>query len=271
MYLANHDAQPCIAVVPGWVRERVKPMTYEEALDRVVKLLKLSKSDNPNEAALAAAKAQEIMDRFKLEPGAVNAAGVEEPARPFEAIQKFADPLYGTHFGKNPTWKIRLASTLCAANQCRCFLTGGATFLIGRASDASTVRYLYAFLEREVERLAERDGRGNGRTWINNYRLGVVDTLGKRLHEQRAATREAVKTQAFAQAGESAIVRVNQSIARVEQEEREVRAWEKANMKYGSRRSTSFTPDYGAREAGRKTGHEVRLGAPRGGLASGQS
>lgn len=42
-------------------------MNYNEALDKVRKLLRLSESSNPHEAALAASRAQEIMERFKIE------------------------------------------------------------------------------------------------------------------------------------------------------------------------------------------------------------
>lgn len=40
-------------------------MTHE-ALAKAAKLLRLAQSSNPHEASLAAAKAQDIMDRFKL-------------------------------------------------------------------------------------------------------------------------------------------------------------------------------------------------------------
>lgn len=42
-------------------------MTFEEAVEKVRKLLALSKSYNPNEAALAAARAQEITTRYSIE------------------------------------------------------------------------------------------------------------------------------------------------------------------------------------------------------------
>lgn len=251
-------------------------MTHEEAMDRVIKLLKLAKSDNPHEAALAAAKAQDLIDRHKLDVSSASADGTEAD-RPKEAIQKFADPLYVG--SKASTWRIRLASALADANACRIYLQGGDIRLIGRASDASALRYLFAYLCRETDRLTDRDAKGNGKTWVNNFRLGVVDTISRKLREQQRETVAAVKREAeeqqaklFAQVGEaafagpSALVRVNAALVRVEQDRKEVLDWEKENMSYGRARVSNARHDYGARAMGRQAGESIRIGGARGAL-----
>jgi hypothetical protein len=252
-------------------------MTHEEAMDRVIKLLKLAKSDNPHEAALAAAKAQDIIDRYKLDVSSASAES-SEADRPKEAIQKFADPLYVG--SKASTWRIRLASALADANACRIYLQGGDIRLIGRPSDASALRYLFAYLCRETDKLTDRDAKGNGKTWVNNFRLGVIDTISRKLRESQRATREAVKREVeekqaklFAAVGEaafsagpSAIVRVNAAIARMEEDRKEVIDWEKANMSYGRARSSNARHDYGAREMGRRSGESIRIGGAKAAL-----
>jgi len=138
-----------------------KAMTYEEALQKAVKLLRLSQSSNPNEAALAAGKAQEIIDRYNIESVALDMASGDKP-QPDEPIKDFGfDPLdAGTK--KISTWSWRLFTVISRGNGCKGYLTrnkGGGIAIVGRPSDVQTVRYFYAWLKQEVERLAQRDCR----------------------------------------------------------------------------------------------------------------
>lgn len=240
-------------------------MTHSEALARVAKLLRLAKSDNPNEAAVAAAMAQEIMDRFKLQAADVELDGKPKAPEPDEPIRNFGAVPLDTVAG---TWRVRLAVAIAAANQCKPYLQRGIC-LIGRPSDVETCRYVYAWLAGEVERLAGVHARGNGRTWANNFRIGVVDAIAAKLREQHRATVEAVRSEAFATGGEGAIVLVQQSIARVEQRAASVENWAAQNMKLRAGRSSSFRSDFGAREAGLRAGQTVRVGAAKGGLTGG--
>jgi hypothetical protein len=96
-------------------------MTHQQAIEKAVKLLRLAQSCNPHEAALAASRAQEIMDRHKLEglsaeynTDALNRKP-EEPIRDFKA--DLMDP--GT---QSETWKGRLAATVAAVNECKVYL-----------------------------------------------------------------------------------------------------------------------------------------------------
>lgn len=241
-------------------------MTHEQALDKVARLLRLAKSDNPHEAALAASKAQDIIDRYKLGEVALD---YEKP-KPEEPIKEFEAPLDGESHKSASTWKIRLAVSICESNQCKVILRGGAILLIGRPSDAESVRYLYAWLAQEVDRLAERDAKGNGKSWANNFRLGVVDAIGAKVAEQKTITQNGVRTEAFAKAGESALVRVEQSIVALKKRAEDVEEWTKKNLKLRKRTTARTQYHPSAREAGMKAGEEIRLGSAKGGLGSGQ-
>src|SRR5574340_1108320 len=110
-------------------------MTHEEAIAKAVKLLKLAQSDNPNEAALAAARAQEIMDRYKLEglSADYNSAAPAEPDEPIVAFGEPVEPKQGSE------WVVRLILALARANQCRIYQrrTIAGTGLSGRTTSAS--------------------------------------------------------------------------------------------------------------------------------------
>lgn len=227
-------------------------MTHEEAIAKVAKLLRLAQSDNPNEAAIAAARAQEIMDRYKLE--GITADSDKPQAEPEEPIKAFNDPIEAK---QGSTWVVRLIVALADVNQCKCFKSGSATHIIGRPSDAQTVRYLYGWLKAEVNRLAVVHGRGEGNVWKNNFRLGVVDTIARKLHEQQEATKRAVKAEA---ANPGAIVKVENAIAKLEARSQAVKVWAQQNMKFRPGRAVpGGQSDYGAREAGRKAGESINL------------
>lgn len=228
-------------------------MTYEQALDKVRKLMRLSESANQNEAALAAAKAQEIIDRFKIEKFSLEYD--EDKSRADEPIKDFGfDPIDNSST-QRVTWKIRLAGSIARENQCKAYSTRGRVCLVGRASDVNTVRYLYAWMVREVEQLSKRDCAGCGRTYHNNYKIGCVETIANRLHAQRSETIKAVKHEAV---NPMALMRIDQSLQVIEKRSKEVTDWVKSHM---SLRSVSSNSSYNhsAREAGRRAGREVNL------------
>lgn len=248
-------------------------MNHEEAVEKAVKFLKLAKSDNPNEAALAAAKAQEIIERFKLDIGSLEAP---MPERPKEEVKDFGfgQALYTS--GKLQTWRARLAQHLAEVNACKSYYRGSNIHLIGRPSDVQTVRYLFSMLNTAVDDLVYKSGfQGLGRSYLNNFRLGVVDTIGRRLREQVKAVREEAKTNALAQDNQAgtttALARINKALARLDEDVRETEAWTQQHMKFtGVRRTGQWRGNAEAREAGRRAGETVNLGGQaRGGLGAG--
>lgn len=224
---------------------------------KAVKLLRLATSSNPNEAALAASRAQEIIDRYKL-----GALSLEyDNMAPAEPIKDFGfDPL-DPESKQHATWRSRLASAIAKNNQCKVYLKHeGSIGIIGRPTDVSSVRYLFSWMLREVENLTARDCAGCGRTYANNYRIGVVETVSARLAKQHEETQAAVKAEAAADTSNPlALIRVNSAIAKLEKQLGEVEAWSKSNMKLRSGGSVRFRSEPSARDAGRRAGHEVRI------------
>ena len=239
-------------------------MTHAEAIARATKLLRLAQSDNANEAAVAAAMAQKIIDDFRL-----SSALLEENPEGRVEQEPIRDFGHSPVEEKGTTWRIRLLQILSDANQCSVYRRGGkALALIGRASDVETVRYMYQHLSKEVDRLTHREGHGNGKTWCNNFRLGVCDTIGQRMREEHEKTAQDAQAKGFAQSGETGLVLVNKALARVEARKAEVTRWVDQNMKLKAGRTSQYRGDYGAREAGRAAGREISLGQKRGALGS---
>lgn len=239
-------------------------MTVEHIVSKVQKLLRLAGANNsPEEAASAAAKAQEMIDQHNLTDAmlALDGATVDEDVANFEEADAPLDQQK-----TQQTWRVRLASILAKMNGCRIYLHGYNIALVGRPSDAETVRYLYAYLTRETEQLAESHGKGMGRTWRNNFRLGVVDTITRKLHEQHRT----FETTARATAG-TALVRVNQALAVIEKRGETVDLFMQKTLKLrkGGPISSHAQGNNQARERGRQAGQSISVGSrSRGGLVS---
>ncbi len=238
-------------------------MTHTEAIEKAVKLLRLAQSSNPHEAALAASRAQEIMDRFKLEG---LSADFDPNTRPAEAIEDFrADPLDSS--SSIESWRARLCHHVATSNECKVYIlrtvNGSGFAIVGRASDAQTVRYLYSWLKQEVDRLACEHCAGLGRTYRNNFRIGYVETVVERLVESREATNEAVKSEATV-AGDLAVARVEKALALREKMLADVDAWMNTRLNLRKRSSSRSTYNPNARIAGRIAGRDVRMIPTRG-------
>jgi len=236
-------------------------------IDKVRKLLRLAESPNANEAAAAAAKAQQLIDENNLSAALLALdSGASESDEPIEDFYKKGAPLDVQPLAHR--WRSQLAGTIARANACRIYLVGGKIALVGRPSDAETVRYLFAYLTREVERLCERDGKGCGRTWRNNYRLGVVDTIMLKLRQQREQFAAEQRKLAAADTNTQALVRVNQALVMVEKRSADTAEWVKKNLKLYAGSGSGSRYDGSARQAGRKAGQSISINRSKGALAS---
>jgi hypothetical protein len=244
-------------------------MAPENILDKVRKLLRLAGNNpNPEEAASAAAAAQRMLDAHNLS-AAMLELETEAPPRPEEPIQDFGSGAVLGVVRDHAT--ERLASVIARANGCRIYFLGGIRqgrrlCLVGRATDAEAARYLYAWVAAEMTRLAEAHGHGMGRVWRSNFKLGIVDTVGRKLREGREAM--AAEAKATAAHNPHALMVVSTALAQLEQRSKSVEVWMKTNLKLRAGRASGARYDGSAREAGRRAGESIAL---RGGrpLASG--
>ena len=239
-------------------------MSTDKIIDKVKKLLRLSTSDNPNEAALAAAMAQKLIDQHQLDTALLALDGVE--AETNEEIEDFGGR--GAWLDeKNATWKGRLGLVIAHLNGCQVYVHSGRLSIIGRPSDVDTVRYLYGYLTYEVNRLANQAGKGCGRVWNNNYRLGVVDTIKSKLREQSQKFKDEAR-QAVG-SNSQALVRVDQALAKIDSRSKEAAAWGKLHLNLRSRSCGRSQADAGARNAGREAGKSITINRAKRGLNSG--
>lgn len=239
-------------------------MTTEHIISKVQKLLRLSTSSNANEAALAAAKAQELIDAHNLSAAMLaidNAEATPSLDEPIVDFQRAGAPLDSQK--QQQRWRGQLALTVANLNGCRVYLQGGQIALVGRRTDAETVRYLFGYLSRQVEELASTQV-GMGKTWRNNFRLGVVETIAKKLHEQHRQFEDNARHVE----SQTALMRVDRALAVIKARGDSVDTFMKSNLKLRKGGSYSSRVDAGARQAGRIAGQSVNVGGSRSRLAS---
>jgi hypothetical protein len=208
-------------------------------LSRVRKLLALSKSDNPHEAATAAGQAQKLLTLHGLEASAVE----QETA---ETIGHGGVVHSASRLEK---WRIRLAAGVAVANQCRVLITSTPALrlksldIFGRPSDVQKARYLYEHYAGETDRLCVVHGKGRGLSWRNSFKHGVVDVLCA------AMARAIVEVRATAS---------STALARLDNRGDDVAAWVKDNQ--APKRAIDPTPDNTdafARQRGREAGQTI--------------
>jgi len=233
----------------------------DEIAKKIKKLLSLSEGSSfPEEAATALAKAQELMTRFKVDQATLNNVDeTDEPIRDF-----YESPVNQEDAGKRKlaTWKWSLVSTLNRYNGVYAFCSGAKIILVGKTTDVNTVRYLYDYCRREIDRLTTANCKGQGRTYANNFRLGCVDAVKEALKiEQEKLRSEFEKAN-----NERGLVVLDKVL--VTAKHAKMFATKKFRLKNGS--GSSWAGSASARSAGRAAGSSIYKGGAAGALPGAQ-
>jgi hypothetical protein len=157
----------------------------EKIIDKVRKLMALSHSPNEHEAALAATRARELLDKYDL---SLTEVEINEE----EIIEHRVDT--GTH--QPPLWMGRLAVCVSSAFNCKVFRVYGIMVFCGTKADTQVADFTYSFLFRTVKRLSKEHkaslersgvwatnykGRHGNRRYMQSYALGVVNAIDQKL------------------------------------------------------------------------------------------
>lgn len=185
----------------------------EKVLDLLSKLQIMadtSRSNSPEESAVAAAQMQKIMFQHKISMAEISNFSDEDE----DPVTK-CDVMENEPNTQVVSWKRNLLGGIARSNFCRVVFRSasrarktayreypaerGALFLYGRQGDMDTVLYLYDYLKREVERLAKQGSQGvagdHKKRWANAFRLGCVQTINQRLREAREASEQTLTAQ----------------------------------------------------------------------------
>lgn len=222
----------------------------DEIISKIQNLLRLSENNsNLNESAAAYKAAQELLTRHKLTLADIESKATEGSSEPIEVSNV---PLY---VGKRAiTWKGCLADQIAQVNGCgvwwRPSLHNGKwvkrLMIMGAPSDMAICTWLFQTCVTQIEamcKIALAANRGGGKTFSNNFKMGAVHTIAKRLKEAKEEVEEEY-------AGTAAIVLVKKN-------EMEVRkAMDSMNLKATR---ASYRSDRSGYAAGKEAGKKVDL------------
>ncbi|CCF85391.1 DUF2786 domain-containing protein [Nitrolancea hollandica] len=169
----------------------------DDIIKRIQKVAALADSPNVNEAAVAAAKLQELLFRHNLTMAEIHAKSGKLPGSDYGKHEYYVGRNHG--YG----WKRRLMGAIARYNFCHAVSHRGddQMFVVGEEHNVTVVFHLYEFLEAEIRRLATAGYRDYRlRVWSPRYALtpskwktsfyhGAVETIGDRLREQYLANR----------------------------------------------------------------------------------
>jgi hypothetical protein len=162
-------------------------MSVSTVVEKVQKLLALSKSANAHEAAAAAGAANRLMDQYRLSEADLEVQGQSE-----EPIEEDGGYVYES--GKVTHWKKILMSVLIKhyglAHWNDTTYTSGRKVsrykLVGRKNDITVMKYMFAWLTAECQRLSALEAKGQGRVFVSSYCEGFVNGVATQLALSRA-------------------------------------------------------------------------------------
>jgi hypothetical protein len=150
-------------------------------LEKIKKLLALSTSSNPHEAALATAKAQELLAQYNVELSQIQTS---EPASSYEQTALSTG---------SRVWRRQLLGVIARHNFCDTVYDPEEkqTLLIGERHNSEVVQYLYTYLVRLLESMATEAYRQSTShlpaiTWKDSFYAGALRSINQRLREQQS-------------------------------------------------------------------------------------
>lgn len=237
--------------------------TREEITEKIKKLLTLAESSNVHEASLAAARAQELMDRYEIELSSLNPVSPQS-----EPIEQHSDFFMA---GRIENWRGMLLNSLCDANTCKVWkrrMKYENTLLVvaGTKTNVQTVRYMFNALSRVVEQLSLQH-RGGGKSFIASFKVGAATAICHKIYASKEATRKAMYQEASTQ-GAQALMRIDGALAVIKEREKELQKFlDGIGLNIGKGKSMPIRNRNGF-ASGMQAGEKVDIGGSKG-LTSG--
>jgi Protein of unknown function (DUF2786) len=163
----------------------------DKFLDKLRKLAALrDHNDNQHQAAAAAAKLQELLFKYNLDMSAI--AGAQDNTKMYQKWHEFLG---------HTEWKKKLFYILCDTNFCKALYDPSMSdymWVVGKPHNKEAVVYLYEYLAKELEYLADfelgiqrlinivQDKKSKvwAKTWRTSFMYAALPIIHDRLKEQ---------------------------------------------------------------------------------------
>lgn len=212
----------------------------------------------PEEAAAARGQLIKLMAKHGIVSDDLQYDETDEP----EPVTEHEAPLYSSK--QINRWKSRLSAVLCRLHGVfgyYTFIDGQrALKLVGTERGVQSVRYQFPALVNDIERLAAQY-KGEGRTFLNNYRHGVVDVIATKLAEAFDEAKQELRDEGNTRA----LVRLEGAVSTREQAEHFARA----QRNISSMGASQARGDAWARRQGRLDAQNLSVGGSRAAINAG--
>lgn len=152
-------------------------------LERVQKLLAMAAdTSSPNEAAIAARRAEALMRKHQLDQVDVMVKNLDGDSVEISTVDHVST-IYGANYKATgmPGWISVIAVAAAVMNECEVDRQGGLTRFYGVAGDAQVAAEIFRFLIQETSRLAKKFQGSRGSK--NSFRMGCAGELQHRCKE----------------------------------------------------------------------------------------
>jgi hypothetical protein len=163
-------------------------MSPENIREKIRKLLALSNSDNPHEAALAAERAQQLILQFNVSQDELTDPAEKIPDEPVE-VEAMGGFVKAGKRTRIPHWQPCLALAISRSFMCRIYYQPGYDiFMVGRRTNRDALRMTWIYLRNEIERMAEVTYERTPEahftdkvTWKRAFCEGATNTVHQRM------------------------------------------------------------------------------------------
>jgi hypothetical protein len=240
-------------------------MDTKNIIEKIRALLNLAQDAGATEAEgeTAARMAQLMMAKHGIAEEAVRQAAAAEGHAPRQA--PIDSTLHG-YWKARPTWVGGLMASCGKANGCYVYWNQQwdpnnrryfyALRVCGKAEDRQLTLALFELLQEQVNCFTRRECQGRGRTYANNFRLGMVERLRQRLFE---ALKQA-EQEAEQEAQGAALVLVKNAISVRRESTSMAKQWVKDQLGVQLRKRRTYSRhDQGAHAHGYSEGGKATL------------
>lgn len=156
----------------------------QKVIEQIQKLLALSKSENKNEAALALARAESLLEKYRLD-----ITQIEMMTGQKEAIIQDEDPLFDSP--QIAEWESLLANGIAFLHGCTTIRIGEKIIkIIGRASDIFFVRYFIQYITLELFRISTKEFYKKRKDYKDAWFKGAVEVIYERMYQEKQKTQQ---------------------------------------------------------------------------------
>ena len=180
-------------------------MSQDKIIDRIKKLFRLAESSNMHEAANAAARAAELMQKHEIQEAMLGEAQEDEVVT-----------LLLHKSDHKVKWRGIVADGIADALGCKMLYLGGNVIIMTPKHKTEVIQCLYDHITREINYLADKEYDNSiiqlyesAKKFKNSFRVAAAITIAQRLEDEWKEKRKEYQ-------GTTALVRVDQSKEQVE-------------------------------------------------------